>query len=194
MLIRKLFKAEMAHMVPGAYTSRCHYLHGHSYKFELFLKSTQPNSAAMVADFKGIKDMGINDFFDSFDHSVMVWEKSPEAKIIAQINPNRHIVVPFIPTAEMIAKACFVVSQAILETGPNLSGEKDVAIAQAIVHETDTGYGSFRDIDIKNDGFPEIGFDKWIVSEGIKKDWKDSSWFGKALKKLSPHPIISRSK
>src|SRR5438105_3743431 len=116
MLIRKLFKAEMAHTTVGAYTKRCHHLHGHSYRFELFLKSKRPNTTQMVSDFGAIKDMGMKDFFDSFDHAVMIWEKDPRSKIIDQINPERHIVVPFNPTAEMMAKAFFTVCSAIVET------------------------------------------------------------------------------
>src|SRR4051812_44967851 len=108
MKIKKLFKAEMAHQVPGAYTTRCHHLHGHSYRFELSLKSDTPNEAQMVADFKGVKDAGIEDFFDSFDHAVMLWEKDPLSKLAREINPVRHVIVPFIPTAEMMAKAFFV--------------------------------------------------------------------------------------
>jgi 6-pyruvoyltetrahydropterin/6-carboxytetrahydropterin synthase len=185
MQIRKLFKAEMAHMVPGAYTERCHFLHGHSYKFELFLNGPHPNSASMVADFKAIKDMGINDFFDSFDHSVMMWKKDPLAPMAAKINPKRHIVVPFIPTAEMIAKACFVVCQAILKTSPPLSGEKEVTIEKVVVHETDTGYGCFGQSDLKSDKFPEIEFDTWTISEGIQRDWKNKKWFSNVLGVLS---------
>jgi len=176
MLIRKLFKAEMAHNVPGAYTKRCHYLHGHSYKFELFLGSDEPNESGMVADFKGIKEMGIHDFFDSFDHSVMVWDQDPLAPLIHRVNPERHLVVPFIPTAEMMAKASFVVCQAILETGPKLSGEKEVWVDQIIVHETDTGSGSYRRLDLEKDRFPDIQFEKWKISQGIQKAWKRPDW------------------
>src|SRR5437588_689486 len=138
MLIRKLFKAEMAHTTVGAYTERCHHVHGHSYKFELFLQSGMPNPAQMVSDFRAVKDVGIHDFFDSFDHAVTIWEKDPRAAIIDRINPERHIVVPFNPTAEMLAKAFFVVCQAIVDTGPKLSGEQRVSVSAVRVHETDT--------------------------------------------------------
>lgn len=193
MLIRKLFKAEMAHMVPGAYTTRCHYIHGHSYKYELFLRSTQPNSIQMVADFKGIKEIGINDFFDSFDHSVMVWSKDPMSKYVPQINPERHVIVPFIPTAEMMAKAFYTVAQAIIKTGPNLSGEKDVEVDHVIVHETDTGYASFGLSDLKGDGFPDAQFSEWVFSAGVKKDWKDKSWYTKCLQYFEKQDVTQPS-
>jgi 6-pyruvoyltetrahydropterin/6-carboxytetrahydropterin synthase len=177
MIIRKLFKAEMAHTTLGAYTKRCHHLHGHSYKFELFLHSNEPNSAQMVSDFKAIKDMGINDFFDSFDHAVMLSQKDSRVPIIKQINPERHIVVPFNPTAEMMAKSFFTVCQKILETGPLLSGEKDARVDQVIVHETDTGYAIYRSVDAAKDKFADVKFNEWIFSDGIKADWKNQAWY-----------------
>jgi 6-pyruvoyltetrahydropterin/6-carboxytetrahydropterin synthase len=193
MMIRKLFKAEMAHSTVGAYTKRCHHLHGHSYKFELFLRSDRPNTAQMVSDFRAVKDVGINDFFDSFDHAVTLWDKDPRAKIIGQINPDRHVIVPFNPTAEMLAKAFFHVCQAIVETGPKLSGEDDARVSQVIVHETDTGYAVYNESDQKTDGFPDIQWDRWIFSDGVKAAWSDRGWFeriGARVLKTSPSPSL----
>lgn len=184
MLIRKLFKAEMAHATNDAYTTRCHHLHGHSYKFELFLKSSKPNRAMMVSDFKAVKDVGINDFFDSFDHAVMLWEKDPRANIIHKINPARHILVPFNPTAEMMAKGFFFVCKAILETGPKLSGEQDVRVARVIVHETDTGWGSFSEEDLDTDQFPAINFERWKFSKGVQVEWKNKNWLRRVAARL----------
>ncbi len=184
MLIRKLFKAEMAHVVPGAYTTRCHHLHGHSYKFELFLRSSKSNSVHMVADFKEIKDIGINDFFDSFDHAVMLGEADPLASVAGKINPERHVIVPFVPTAEMMAKSFFTVCQAILDSSQLSLGEEDVAVDHVIVHETDTGYANFGLDDLEGDQFPDIHFDRWVFSEGIQKDWKNKAWYTKAFASL----------
>jgi 6-pyruvoyltetrahydropterin/6-carboxytetrahydropterin synthase len=184
MLIRKLFKAEMAHTTMGAYTKRCHHMHGHSYKFELFLRSDNPNPAHMVSDFKAVKDMGINDLFDSFDHAVTMWNKDPRAAIIKQINPDRHILVPFNPTAEMLSKAFFLIAQAIFNSGPKLSGEHGVTVAQMIVHETDTGYAIYSEADRAADTFPDIQFSQWVISDGIKAEWKDKAWYDGVLKTL----------
>jgi len=188
MQIRKLFRAEMAHSVPGAYTKRCNYLHGHSYKFEVFLRSDSPNSSQMVVDFRAAKDMGLNDLYDSFDHSVMLWARDPVARLIQRVNPKRHLIVPFTPTAEMIAKACFVVSQAIIQTGASLSGEAGVIVERVIVHETETGYGSFSVSDVGNDRFPAVDFPKWRISAGVQSEWKNKAWFKKALAYLKRNP------
>lgn len=185
MQIRKLFRAEMAHATVGAYTKRCHHVHGHSYRFELFLRSDAPNDAQMVSDFRAVKDAGVNDFFDSFDHAVMLWEKDERAPIIARINPERHILVPFNPTAEMMAKAFFLAVEAILKGGPRLSGEKDVAVEAVVVHETETGYARFSAADRASDQFPPTAFDRWVISDGIRSDWKDAAWFERVRKTLA---------
>jgi len=146
----------------------------------------------MVSDFRAVKDIGINDFFDSFDHAVMLWDKDIRLPIINQINPDRHIIVPFNPTAEMMAKAFFSVCQSILETGSKLSGEQDVSVAQMIVHETETGYAIFRDVD-QSDQFPPVQFDRWKFSDGIKSEWKNKDWYEKALRSLKTSSFPSRS-
>jgi 6-pyruvoyltetrahydropterin/6-carboxytetrahydropterin synthase len=138
----------------------------------------------MVADFKGIKDIGINDFFDSFDHAVMLWEKDPVAGLADKINPERHVIVPFIPTAEMMAKAFFTLCQVILDTNSLTLGEEDVTVDSVVVHETDTGFASFGLSDLENDQFPDIQFHKWIFSPGIQKDWKNKTWCQKVLSHL----------
>lgn len=186
MEIRKLFRAEMAHLVPGAYTKRCHYVHGHSYKFELFLEGRFPNDAQMVSDFKGVKDSGINDFFDSFDHAVMMWEKDPLAPMIGKINPERHVLVPFIPTAEMMSKAFYTVCDAILRSSKPLSGEKEVSVSRVVVHETETGYAVFRREDVESDQFPSVRFERWKFSDGIRADWRRPAWYDGALRALAP--------
>lgn len=177
MIIRKLFKAEMAHMVPGAYSKRCQYIHGHSYKFELYVRNHRSNPAGMVLDFKSLKDMGINDFFDSFDHAVMLWDKSAISNLVGKINPVRHLIVPFIPTAEMMAKAAFEVCQAILTFGEPLSGEEGVEVHKVVVHETETGFAEFNWEDLENDSFSAVRFDQWIISDGIKQSWKNRKWY-----------------
>ena len=184
MLIRKLFKAEMAHATIGAYTTRCHHLHGHSYRFELFLRSERPNRAQMVSDFKAVKDIGINDFFDSFDHAVMLWEKDARLGVLGQINPDRHIVVPFNPTAEMMAKNFFTIVQAIVDVMPGLSGEDGYRVARVMVHETDTGYALYDESDAETDRFEVFGLDRWKFSEGIKSVWNNKDWFPRVLDRL----------
>ena len=185
MLIRKLFRAEMAHATVGAYTQRCHHIHGHSYKFELFLRSDAPNDAQMVSDFKAVKDSGVNDFFDSFDHAVMLWSKDSRVSIVSQINPDRHIVVPFNPTAEMMAKSFFYIVRSIVETGPKLSGEKDVRVARVIVHETETGYALFDESDVASDRFGDPSFERWVISAGIRAAWSHGDWYDRVVASLN---------
>lgn len=189
MLIRKLFKAEMAHATVGAYTTRCHHLHGHSYRFELFLRADHPNPAMMVSDFKAVKDVGINDLFDSFDHAVMLWDQDQRADIIGRINPDRHLLVPFNPTAEMLAKACFEICRGILAHSPKVSGEVDARVARVIVHETDTGYALYDETDAGRDKFAPVDFSKWVISDGIRTLWAAPGWYEPLRQALLP-PVL----
>ena len=72
MRIQRTFRAETAHKVPGAYTCRCHHLHGHSYRFEVEAQAKVGDAADMVIDFKLLEVCGIKDFIDGFDHAVVI--------------------------------------------------------------------------------------------------------------------------
>lgn len=128
----------MAHRVLGAYTERCQGLHGHSYKFEVFVGGEGQDSAQMLIDFKLLKE-AINPILDAFDHSLIIWEKDLELLEKAKELNKRYIVVPYNPTAEQIARHIFYACSRKIGT---LSDE--LFIEQVIVHETDTGYAQFQ--------------------------------------------------
>lgn len=155
MIIRKLFKAEVAHRVRDAYTCRCRGLHGHSYKFEIFLKDSAQDGAQMLMDFKLLKEK-VNNFLDSFDHSLLIEEGDEYLiKQANELNP-RHIVVPYNPTAEQMARHIY---KHIAKLG--------MPICRVIVHETDTGCAIFE-----NDDEIEIVLERVIFSEAIRAEWK----------------------
>lgn len=131
MIIRKLFKAEVAHRVLKAYTTRCQGLHGHSYLFEVFLRGQTQDDAQMLMDFKLLKDK-LNDFLDAFDHSLLVWDQDQELLELKEKLNSRWIVLPYNPTAEQMARHIFQQAQGM-----------GLPIHQVIVHETKTGYAQF---------------------------------------------------
>ncbi|MGK0290767.1 MAG: 6-pyruvoyltetrahydropterin/6-carboxytetrahydropterin synthase [bacterium] len=154
MIIRKLFKAEMAHRVVGSYTTRCQGLHGHSYLFEVFLEGKSQDDAQMLMDFKRLKEK-YNNLLDGFDHTLVVWEEDKELVALApELNP-RYIILPYNTTAEQMARHIYF-------TGKKMG----LPIHKIIVHETATGYAEFSgDDDITFD------LDKVIVSDAIKQEW-----------------------
>lgn len=155
MIIRKLFKAEAAHRVSFAYTERCRGLHGHSYLFEIFIKGKTQDNAQMLLDFKYLKEK-LNDFLDSFDHSLLIWDQDEELmKIGPKIN-SRYIILPYNSTAEQMSRHIY---QYGIKQGLDMH--------KVIVHETKTGYAEFT-----GDDEITIDIDKVQYSQAVKADWK----------------------
>lgn len=107
MIIRKLFKFECAHTVPGAYSTRCsRNVHGHSYELELSFskRSFNPNeNAGMLLDFGYVKDE-LAPLIDMWDHA---WafgstESQDYIKFVKE-NNERWVQLPFNTTAEVMS-------------------------------------------------------------------------------------------
>lgn len=127
MTIRKLFKAEVAHRLTSAYTKRCLGLHGHSYKFEVFIEADRLDSSEMVMDFKMLKER-LYAFLDAFDHALLIDVKDAFLVENASKLNSRHIIVPYNPTAEMMALHIYLYAKKL-----------GLDIQKTIVHETEGG-------------------------------------------------------
>jgi 6-pyruvoyltetrahydropterin/6-carboxytetrahydropterin synthase len=127
MVIRKLFKAETAHRVLGAYTQKCRGIHGHSYKFEIFLSGNELDDAHMVMDFKLLKEK-LSKFLDAFDHSLIVYDQDEYLLSVVEKLNERYMIVPYNPTAEQFAVHIY-----------DYANSLKLDIKKVIVHETDTG-------------------------------------------------------
>lgn len=191
MLIRKIFKAEMAHVVRHAVTQRCaHNVHGHSFKFEIFLGGEKPDRGQMLTDFSVVKKY-IGDFLDSFDHSLFIWDQDSEFITFAVSHFERVIVMPFSSSCEMLSKFIFEVISELLKDIPKENGEGELWVEQVIVHETDSGYALYH----RNYGnyetpqFPKTDFAKMFFSEGIRKDW-DTDWHKQILDRKNINPNL----
>lgn len=185
MIIRKIFKAETAHIVRGAYSTKCDKnLHGHSYLYELFLSATKLDNAGMVTDFTFVKKY-FNSLFDSFDHaSILMTNEKEEIKDCFLKNFERVVIADWNSTAELQSRFFATISYFIIkylnENKLWENGEQDVKVKSVRVHETKTGYAEcnvgdlagFDDsesIDVK---LPYIKLAQSTkFSEGIQKDW-----------------------
>lgn len=198
MIIRKTFKAETAHIVRNAYTDRCRgSIHGHSYEYELFLKSSVLDNAGMVTDFTFVKKY-FNSLFDSFDHtSILMTSEKDEIKDCFLKNFERVVIADWNSTAELQSIFFATVSYYIIKylTEKNLwkNGEWGVEFDSIRVHETKTGYAectigslagfnNFEPVDIKLSYIKLAQSTKF--SEGIQKDWSPEfkkfwDWFMK---------------
>ena len=171
MKIQRVFRAEMAHKVPGAYTCRCHHLHGHSYRFEVEAQAKSADQAHMVIDFKLLETCGIKEFLDSFDHAVVEPLDDDLVPVMDLVNPERHLLVPFLPTAEMIANACFEICSAILKDYTESRGLA-ARITAVRVFETVRGAAEYSLADIDGDQFPDVDLGRWVLSPQIKERWE----------------------
>lgn len=186
MIIRKTFKAETAHIVRGAYSTKCDKnLHGHSYLYELFLSSTDLDNAGMVTDFTFVKKY-FNPLFDSFDHaSILMTSEKEEIKDCFLKNFERVVIADWNSTAELQSRFFTTISYFIIKylNENNLweNGEQDVKVKSVRVHETKTGYAEciIDDLAVIDDTFTPIDVKSPYIklaqstkfSEGIQKDW-----------------------
>lgn len=199
MIIRRIFKAETAHIVRNAYTEKCRSsVHGHSYEYELFLSATELDNAGMVTDFTFVKRY-FNSLFDSFDHaSILMTSEKEEIKDCFLKNFERVVIADWNSTAELQSRFFTTISYFIIkylnENKLWENGEQDVKVKSVRVHETKTGYAEcvmgdlagfddmFAPIDVKSSYIKLAQSTKF--SEGIQKDWSPEfkkfwDWFMK---------------
>lgn len=169
MEITKIYTAESSHRVPGATTTRCAGLHGHSYKFEISLKGSPINNACMVLDFSVLKD-AIKPFIDSFDHTHMFCEYDEEEYVtFMQKNCNRWISAPFNWSCEMMALLIFRVCKEIVDHTEFSNGEH-CEVSSVTVWETATGRCTVREEDVRR-FLQEQWVSKIEFSDGVIQDW-----------------------
>lgn len=173
MLIRKEFRVESAHIVRNCTSHRCsHSIHGHSAVIELFMKGYQLDNAGMLYDF-GLMKGTIKEFIDSMDHCYLLCKyDKPEFIKFIQENCDRWIMLPFNPSAEMLAMFVHRFAQKIIDHTKTNNGEGAIAIDSVSYHETTTGYAKTDEFDMRH-----LWKEMWDIdvcfSTGVLKDWSN---------------------
>ena len=109
--ITKKVKFHMGHRIPN-HKSKCRHLHGHTYFCLVTMQGELENSRSssdegMVLDFGDLKSL-VSDFInEKLDHGFMVYKGDTEVVDFLKKMKSKNTVVPFIPTAENIAKFLF---------------------------------------------------------------------------------------
>ena len=120
--IRKRFDFEAAHSLPQVPEGhKCRNLHGHSYKVDVFVSSTELDEHGFVIDFGELKEFKKKfiDFPDGLDH-----------RTLNNFFSN--------PTAEIIAKFLFDSITVLYED------HKNIKIEKVRVWETDKAWGEYE--------------------------------------------------
>jgi len=111
--IRRWVETDTGHRVPN-HKSKCRHMHGHRYRWEVELEGdvvTQEgvSEEGMLMDFSDVSTILNQYVHDVVDHAFIVYEGDKEA--IAALSKmgdgHRTLIVPFIPTAENLAKWAF---------------------------------------------------------------------------------------
>lgn len=179
MVIRKLYRIESAHIVRGAYSTRCsHSYHGHSGVIEVFFKSNHFDKAGMVFDFGAMKKT-VGSFLDMFDHSVHLWMgDAPDCKDFFKEHNARYVELPCNPTAEnysILFRDCI---NEILKKTASYEGAAEVYCSGVRYHETATGYAESDESDEPLFNLSDLKFSLATIdecSDEIKNILEDKS-------------------
>lgn len=111
--IRRWVETDTGHRVPN-HKSKCKNLHGHRYRWEAELEgdvvsSTGVSDEGMLMDFSDISKILTEFIHDIVDHAFIVYDQDIEAISALDMMHEGHrtVLVPFIPTAENLAKWAF---------------------------------------------------------------------------------------
>ena len=111
--IRRYVETDTGHRVPN-HKSKCRHMHGHRYRFEAEIEGDKVQESGvseegMLMDFSDVSQILMTYVHDIVDHAFVVYEGDDAAlRACAEMGDgHRTVVVPFIPTAENLAKWAF---------------------------------------------------------------------------------------
>lgn len=119
----------MGHRVVG-HEHKCRHLHGHNYRIHFVCAAETTDSLGMIIDFSEIKNTLCAFLENEWDHKMMLWCEDPLLESLQALVPEDILVVPFNPTAELIAQYL------VQEVAPRLLAGKNVFLVSCRVEET----------------------------------------------------------
>lgn len=111
--IRRFVETDTGHRVPN-HKSKCRHFHGHRYRFEAEIEGDVVtdrgvSDEGMLIDFSDVSYILTKYVHDVIDHAFVVYDGDEEGRAALSLlkDDHRTYVVPFIPTAENLAKWAF---------------------------------------------------------------------------------------
>jgi len=111
--VRRWIETDTGHRIPN-HDSKCRNMHGHRYRWEAviegkIIQNESASEAGMIIDFASISEILKEKIHDIVDHAFIVSESDTEAINALEFLGSSHktLIVPFIPTAENLAKWAF---------------------------------------------------------------------------------------
>jgi 6-pyruvoyltetrahydropterin/6-carboxytetrahydropterin synthase len=169
MEICKSFTIDAAHTVLYAFTKKCDRtngggIHGHTYKINVYLRSETLDHAGMVVDFTKVK-MRLEDFIDSFDHSLLIYASDSLLSKVGRMLSARYVLLPYNPTAELMALHFYLYIGLLLndEFGSDILSRVDV-------YETATSFATATQSDM--DSLFSLVNGETFFSPAVASTWK----------------------
>ena len=111
--IKRFVETDTGHRVPN-HKSKCKHMHGHRYRWEAVIEGdvvqkSGVSEEGMLMDFSDISKILETYIHDIVDHSFIVYENDLLGIEALEVLGDEHrtLKVPFIPTAENLAKWAF---------------------------------------------------------------------------------------
>ena len=145
--IRRYVETDTGHRVPN-HKSKCRHIHGHRYRFEAEIEGdivdvSGVSEEGMLMDFSDISDILTTYIHDVVDHAFIVYDQDKLLTDLFDLLPEDHriVKVPFIPTAENLARWAFDQVKPHIKTA---YGNRLRLVAMH-VRETPKSWASWRD-------------------------------------------------
>ncbi len=111
--IRRWVETDTGHRVPN-HKSKCRHMHGHRYRWEVEIEGEVvsemgASDEGMLMDFSDVSEILKKHIHDVVDHAFIVYENDTAALNALSLMDDGHrtLIVPFVPTAENLARWAF---------------------------------------------------------------------------------------